>query len=80
MKPYSRMNAEERRAFDRALQTSGRKPLGIDGVLPDGRTFEWDTALQETIEIAADGRQFVVELRHGRLVRTRELVSKTGVA
>lgn len=77
MKSYDEMTAEERAAFDRSLDTTGLEPLGIDGVLSDGRTFEWDEALQKTVEILPDGRQFVVELRNGQLVRTHELAPKT---
>ncbi len=48
---------------------------GPDGVFPDGSFYDYDDALQATIETAPDGRRYIVKFENGDLVRNKELIS-----
>jgi len=49
--------------------------VGPEGRLPDGTVYDYDEALQATIETAPDGNRYVVSYQKGRgLVRIRSLV------
>ena len=50
-------------------------PEPIDPRFPDGTFYDYDEALQVTVENAPDGRRYVVQYKKGQwLVRIRELV------
>ncbi len=44
-----------------------------DGVHPDGSFCDWDPELRAVVQTAPDGRRYIVELKDGQLVRTKEL-------
>ena len=74
MKQYQEMTEAERRAFDDSLDFAGDDVLPVATTFSDGRSYDWDLVIRATVETAADGRQFVVELCEGKLVRIRELI------
>ena len=48
---------------------------GPDGVFPDGRFYDYDDALQATIETAPAGSRYIVKFENGDLVRVKEITS-----
>jgi hypothetical protein len=47
----------------------------IDGRFPDGTHYDWDDALQATVETAPDGKRYIVDYQKGNgLMRIKELV------
>ncbi len=68
------MTAKEREEFfARLLALTGLEP-GPDPRSTDGGYYEWDPKLEATVEIAADGRRYLMErVGPGEMVRSREL-------
>ena len=68
------MTAKEREEFfARLLALTGLEP-GPDPRSTDGGYYEWDAKLEATVEIAADGRRYLMErVGPGEMVRSREL-------
>ncbi len=49
--------------------------LGPEGRFPDGTHYDWDDALQATVETAPDGKRYIVNYQKGHgLRRVKELV------
>ncbi|MBM3740324.1 MAG: hypothetical protein FJW39_31605 [Acidobacteria bacterium] len=72
------LTASEQQGLLKALESAGESKLGIDGVFPDGASFHWDAALESTVEVTPDGRQFAFELEGPQLIRTHELPVTVG--
>ncbi|MBM3765286.1 MAG: hypothetical protein FJW32_07830 [Acidobacteria bacterium] len=73
MKPFAELTGDELDAIESSLEAPCVDPRLVDGKFADGTVYDWDAALQATIETTPNGRRFVVVLRDGRLVREREL-------
>jgi hypothetical protein len=72
---FATMTDAERRALNHG------RPIDMTGQL-EGRAslFEYDDALQCTIEITPEGRQYIVRLVNGKMTRLRELATLGPIA
>ena len=70
---FDDMSGKEREQFfDGLAALAGLEP-GPDGRMKDGTYYEYDPAQKATIEVAPNGRRYVVALRGDEFVRIREL-------
>ncbi len=71
---FDTMTAKEREGFfARLLALTGQEP-GPDPRSPEGNYYEWDPKLYATVEVAGDGRRYLMErVGPGEMVRAREL-------
>lgn len=68
-------NEELHRYLDELPDLLTGDEAGPDGRFADGTAYDYDDALEATVETAPDGRRYVVGYQKGRgLVRVRELV------
>ena len=68
------MTAKERQEFfARVLSLTGLEP-GPEPRSTEGNYYEWDPRLEATVEVAADGKRYLMErVGPGEMVRSREL-------
>jgi len=68
------MTAKEREGFfARLLALTGQEP-GPEPRSAEGNYYEWDRKLEATVEVAGDGRRYLMErVGPGEMVRAREL-------
>ncbi len=68
------MTAQEREGFfARLLALTGQEP-GPDQRSAEGNYYKWDAKLEATVEVAGDGRRYLMEqVGPGEMVRAREL-------
>ena len=68
------MTAKEREGlFARLLALTGQEP-GPDPRSAEGNYYEWNPKLDATVEVAGDGRHYLMErVGLGEMVRAREL-------
>src|SRR5216683_327150 len=65
--------------FARLLALTGQEP-GPDPRSREGNYYEWDPKLEATVEVAGDGRRYLMErVGPGEMVRARELKGSTFV-
>jgi hypothetical protein len=71
---FDTMTAKEREGFfARLLALTGQDP-GPDPRSREGSYYEWDPKLDATVEVAGDGRRYLMErVGPGEMVRAREL-------
>ena len=71
---FDTMTAKEREGFfARLLALAGQEP-GPDPRSREGNYYEWDPKLEATVEVAVDGRRYLMErVAPGEMVRAREL-------
>lgn len=74
--PAALTEQEVNRLFDELPdlleREDGKDP--IVAKMPDGTSWEYDEDLDETVEVAPDGRRYIVEYQKGRgLVRVKDL-------
>src|SRR6266567_1330716 len=71
---FDTMTAKEREGFfARLLALTGQEP-GPDPRSREGNYYEWDPKLEATVEVAGDGRRYLMErVGLGEMVRAREL-------
>ncbi|PYV79267.1 MAG: hypothetical protein DMG96_04545 [Acidobacteria bacterium] len=71
---FDTMTAKEREGlFARLLALTGQEP-GPDPGSRDGNYYEWNPKLEATVEVAGDGRRYLMErVGPGEMVRAREL-------
>ena len=68
------MTAKERQEFfARMLSLTGLE-AGPEPRSTEGNYYEWDPRLEATVEVAADGKRYLMErVGPGEMVRSREL-------
>src|SRR6266487_3463448 len=71
---FDTMTAKEREGFfARLLALTGQEP-GPDPRSREGNYYEWDPKLEAMVEVAVDGRRYLMErVGPGEMVRAREL-------
>ena len=71
---FDTMTAKEREGFfARLLALTGQEP-GPDPRSAEGNYYEWNPKLDATVEVAGDGRHYLMErVGLGEMVRAREL-------
>jgi hypothetical protein len=71
---FDTMTAKEREGFfARLLALTGQEP-GPDPRSREGNYYEWDPKLEATVEVAGDGRRYLMErVGPGEMVRARAL-------
>jgi len=74
MPTFDTMTAKEREGFFvRLLALTGQEP-GPDPRSREGSYYEWDRKVEATVEVAGDGRRYLMErVGPGEMVRAREL-------
>jgi hypothetical protein len=77
---FDTMTAKEREGFfARLLALTGQEP-GPDPRSREGSYYEWNPKLAATMEVAGDGRRYLMErVGPGEMVRARELKGSTFV-